>query len=368
MDKKNFKSKSYLLLEMLGSPLLKGGSPISLYESEDLFNHAFKNRIGLFYLDSLCKAGKLNKLKGQYKELKERERETFITASRASKILSDDQVKHVVIKTLRPYPATPNDVDVLSLGGNDFFLRGKKALEANQYLFVHESNEQCGYCDPRGRFLKVEERPKDDKYAGGKYFIDFYRNLSADHFHYIDKRLLLDSIVSYSPFSGVEFLTLNPPVDLLVILMHSIFPHQRYGIESFYTTTYWLAEANSVEITRFGELASKHKLKHAASIYFSITIQIHKEIFGFVPEKLRELVSNVGLSEYEIKSFKSTDRELPYVFSKRNVLLVLLQKMREFNAFKTMTRQFISMLKPTFLFDVLKEIKEKRSKDHYRQL
>lgn len=131
-------SPSYQLLRMLGSPLMGNEALQDLRESKELFFCAFRNRIGLMYLDILKGASKLNKLTSVYEDLSERERETLITAGSVSSILQDANVDHVIVKTLRPYRATSNAVDVLCLGDRRMFDRGEHALEKVSYVLTHK--------------------------------------------------------------------------------------------------------------------------------------------------------------------------------------------------------------------------------------
>lgn len=368
MNRNQFNTPSYQLLRMLGSPLIEGDAPEPMRESEELFACAFKNRVGLLYLDRLRKASKLDRLSTKYKELREREKDTLITAGRVSSVLHNANIKHVVVKTLRPYPATPNDVDLVCLGDSRMFEEGELALKKAEYILIHKKQEQNGYCDPRGAYLHVEEREVDDKFTGGRYFVDYYRNMAADHFRYIDESKFTDAISKVSPIDGCDFFVLEPLSDLCVIMMHSVFPHQRYGLESFYTMTYCLNEIQPSGIHRFRELVHTHRLLYVARAYLAVTQQIHTEVFGSVPPILKEALDSVGACGCEARNFAQGSRDLPYMFSVGAVMKALLWKLQEWNALKSMLLQGISMISPSFFSEVVFEIKRKRAPDHYRHL
>ncbi len=368
MSRFQHNSATCQLLRMLGSPLIGNSAPEPLRESKELFSCAFRNRIGLMYLDALRRSHKLDKLAAMYRDLSDREKETLITASRVSSVLRKANVDHVIVKTLRPYPATPNDVDVVCLGDKRIFKRGERALQEAGYVLLLKKQEQNGYCDPRGAYLLAENRHVDEMYTGGRYFLDFYRNLAADHFQYMDKSKLSNAVIKVSPVDSCEFLVLEPLSDLCTILMHSVFPHQRYGLESFYTITYRLCEAEPSEIQRFGALVRSYNLEYAAAAFLAVTHRVHTEVFGFVPPKLREALDAVGMLHYESRNFAQSSLDMPYVFSKRVVWGAVFWKLREKNALRSMLTQLVSMVRPSFFSDVMFEMRRKRALDHYRQL
>jgi hypothetical protein len=72
----------------------------------------------------------------------------------------------VIIKSIKPYPAVPNDTDVLILGGKKEFKQTLDYLYAKGYIFHEWAPMQTTVYDPRGKG-KIGKGKK-----GGTYYID----------------------------------------------------------------------------------------------------------------------------------------------------------------------------------------------------
>lgn len=179
------------LLQTIGSPFSKHVVPPE--ESEELYQLAFKNRVGLLYLDALEKAGRLSRLRREWERLRFRAAETLVTTARLGKALGEAGVPYVVVKTLRPYPATPNDVDVLFLGPGKAYSEAAAALVRAGY--VAEDAEpgplQHLFFDQRGG-----EHPSWDK-RGGIYYVDMYKEMATDYFIYGNKGKIRDQCTDH---------------------------------------------------------------------------------------------------------------------------------------------------------------------------
>ena len=105
---------SIQLVRMIGSPLDEKNHNVPIVESEDLFHYAFQNRIGLLYLEKLDMNNCLNSLRDKYDQLRFRERETRITAMRASSLLKSIEIPHFVFMTLYPFSCVTNDVELIT--------------------------------------------------------------------------------------------------------------------------------------------------------------------------------------------------------------------------------------------------------------
>lgn len=114
-------NQTFRLLKAIGSPLFPNSASRVPEESKELFDFAFKNKMPLMYLETLNKQGKLHNLIFEYETQFHRYRETLITVSNIARLFNDTGIEYIVYKTLRLFPATPNDVDVIILGSPENF-------------------------------------------------------------------------------------------------------------------------------------------------------------------------------------------------------------------------------------------------------
>src|ERR1035441_1537447 len=106
-----------LLIDLLGSPF--ADKPPRRFSDEELlevYDLAFPNRVALLYLSLHRREIWDSRLEEKYQALKAREQMTLGVIARVAKVLNEwrpDQ--YVVFKSIKPYPATPNDTDVICL-------------------------------------------------------------------------------------------------------------------------------------------------------------------------------------------------------------------------------------------------------------
>ena len=103
------------LAHCLGSPLLPGAGVQDLRESDDLLQLAFRNRVELIYLSNLKQAGLLKRLRPQWDEYRQRRDKTLECIVRIAAAMEEQQIPYAITKSLRPYPAIPNDTDLLTI-------------------------------------------------------------------------------------------------------------------------------------------------------------------------------------------------------------------------------------------------------------
>jgi hypothetical protein len=143
-------NKTIDLLRIIGSPFGVSGIERPI-ESDELYQYAFKNRLGLLYLSALKEQDKLDKLIQEYEMLDRRAYETRLTAARVAQVFDTAGIPYVLFKTLRSYPATPNDVDVIFLGPGKQFEDAKGTLRSAGYFQNSTAAPlQNLFLDPRG--------------------------------------------------------------------------------------------------------------------------------------------------------------------------------------------------------------------------
>lgn len=351
------------LLRIIGSPFVTRRTLTEPEESTELFDYAFKNRVGLLYLIALKNSGQLKQLQPQYEQLKYRCKETFVTAERVARILNEANIEYVIYKTIRPYPATPNDTDIIFLGPDGAYTEALNLLKNGGYIELGQAPLQVLFSDPIG--VQIARWDK----SGGIYYVDFYKEAGVDYFVYLSKNELKKNIISMelAGYNGVKVLT--PEADLASILTHSVFPEMSYGLEVFYTTLYYFKEWNKDHFERFFNFVRSNHIILPVRANLTVTAILHKEAFNNIPEKLLEILDRLGGSYFpEIKRIKENGFKTPHKFSFATFFKTLLYKLVEPTALKSLGVQAIHMLNPVLTLDVFKTLHRMQKKDTYEQV
>ncbi|MCR4432274.1 MAG: nucleotidyltransferase family protein [Tepidanaerobacteraceae bacterium] len=347
------------LLRIIGSPFLadRAENPV---ESNELYQYAFKNRIGLLYLLALKERDRLDGLWEEYEKLDYRMRETLVTAARVAKVLNEAGINYVVFKTIRPYPATPNDTDIICLDSYD---KALNALREAGYIELYPAPMQVAFSDPRG-----EGKVARDK-RGGTYYVDLYKHAATDYFIYLSKSKLRRNVISVPVDSCSEVKVLRPEVELAAILMHSVFPEMSYGLESFYTTCYYFSQWNDGQFERFIKFAQNSHIVLPVRASLSITATLHQEAFGEVPDKLLGVLNRMGgFYQPEIDQVRDSGFKMPHKFGFTTFLRTFLAKLAEPSSLASLGVQAFHMLNPVFAKEVFTTILKRRTRETYVQM
>ena len=105
------------LIQMLGVPPMVCPQR-ECVESLDGFNTAFRNRIPLLYLRTLFEQNNLNQLVQDYERSLRRHSNLHADIRRLTHSLEATGIEYIFLKTLRYYPETPSDIDMILQGGD----------------------------------------------------------------------------------------------------------------------------------------------------------------------------------------------------------------------------------------------------------
>lgn len=347
-------NKTLRLMQGIGTPWTVTGNSYPIEESRELFEHAFKNRVGLFYLESLKSKGKLNHLENEWEDLIDREKETHITAVRASNLLNEIDVPYIVFMSFYPFPATPNDVEFIILGSDDDYKKTIEKLSSKGYKILNEGPDTILFGDPRGG-KAINPRKK-----GGRYYVDIGRSVSLDYFQFLDLKKAKKSITTYRDKFGNSFPCLEQPLELATSIIHSVL-EQRLGLEIIYFLYYFLLSQESEGIKVFKEIAREHSMKNAIAPVLSIAARLHKDAFGFIPEQLNYAMKIIGSLQSEAKHLLRKSYQMQYKFRFSTFLFALLGKLSESNARISFYTQLYRMLNPGFLIEVVQSLWKRRT-------
>ena len=116
-------SKTYKLIKIIGSPFVKEIPEVDQATLTNVYRQAFADRVALLYLTIHRNSKYWNQsLEKRYSVLQKRRENTLRVIGDIGETLSCDGINdYAVFKSLKPYPATPNDTDVIMFGNSDKF-------------------------------------------------------------------------------------------------------------------------------------------------------------------------------------------------------------------------------------------------------
>ena len=354
------------LLRTIGSPFISCQEqelPESKDEASKLYDYATKNKIGLVYLESLKNHGKSEDfgLKLKYREEQKKHTEQIATAVRISERFNSSSVNYAIFKSIMPFPATPNDVDIIHFGSNAEYEKAVRILPRSEYMEVNDA----GLTDTSQRmFHDTRECEHVDPYTKDVFDIDIYQSISASYILYLDKRKL-EKYVTEMNMSGNKLKVLRPEADLAAIIIHSIIPEQLCTLFVYYATLHHLAKMDSEEINRFIDIAKENNITFPVKAHCSLVAELHKAAHGFVPEKIEEILGELGNERSERKCLLRNNFKMPHRYSLPVVIRTLLKKAKEEEFRRSAVKQAISMLNPKLAKYVISEIILRRRRETY---
>jgi hypothetical protein len=343
------------LVKLIGTPFIsdKPQTQCDKYLGK-LYEKAFSDRMAPLLLHKYKFDGWSPALEKRLVSIQKREKMTLrVLSDLANKLNEWNGAGYSVFKSLKPYPAIPNDTDVLLFGGKKKFESALAYLYECGYLFHEWAPMQTTLYDPRGKG-KIGKGKK-----GGTYYIDLYSDISTDYFLYIDKLSLLPYIEN-SEVNGIQVRTVKKEIDLAIILFHNVFPERTFQLEHFYMPIYHLKN-DDFDINLMVKFAEEQKLAYAIAANLTIVEYLHKKVFGFVPERISQLLDNWQRNDFELDRFRKVGEETPYMFSPKTFWMTFLHKIQDEAALKSLFVQGFHMLNPVFFMDVIRSLRSRFS-------
>lgn len=345
---------TYDLIKIIGSPFVKNTSEVDYSKLESIYDQAFKDRVGLLYLSIYRNENWSNFLEEKFQFLNKRRDKTLdVICSLGQTLNKIDKDNYAIFKSLKPYPATPNDTDVINFGDKHKFKETIEFLYKNGYEFHEWAPMQTTLIHPDG----IGKTGRGKK--GGTYYIDMYSDISTDYFLYIDKRSL-KPFVETRKINGIEFKNIKKEIELAIILFHNIFPERTFQLEHFYMPLYHLIEQD-FDLDIFIKFCEDQKLVRGIMTNLTIVEYIHIKLFGFSPEKITTLLERWGRNKKELMRFKNKGEQTPFMISPNTFWLTFIDKLHDWAAFKSLLIQGLHMLNIILFFDVMKSLKNRFS-------
>jgi hypothetical protein len=336
------------LLQIIGTPFAKPLDKLELSEQQlkELFELAFENRVELLFLDALIRLKRITGFEEQYKTLRERHEMTLSVISKAGKLLGESNVPYVVFKSIKPYPATPNDTDILCLGNKKDYQRGMSVFLKSGYKEHGIAPLQINIYDPRG-----EGKTGPGK-KGGTYYIDFYQDIAADYFVYVDKNKLIPHVREERVEDNV-IKVLAPEPELAIVMYHNVFPEKTFHLEHLYLPLYRFSDT-SFDINAFAQFVEENQLTVAVRANLSLIEVLHKSAFGIVPSPVGVLLKRWNRNKTEVAKMNREGVSVPYYFTPGLFWKAFFSKLRDVRSMRSVFTQGFHMLNPKFFVDVIR--------------
>jgi len=339
------------LLRTIGSPFISETKPPKdKREALELYRCAVRNRMPLLYLAVLKKWEKLGNLKKTYYDMCEKCGKTYDAISRVSNILRKTDIAHTIFKTIRPYPETTVDIDILILKSDEEYKKSVKTVIEAGYKKLGSGPNSTTVKDPQ---IDIG--------------VDLYQEVAVIQLIYLDKNKI-GSYITEKPIPphGEPARTLSPPADLTAIIAHSVIKEHMYTLSEYYSTLHYLTEMNSKEVLSFTNMIRENAVTRAAKTHISITATLHKVAHGETPRKVERILNDLGTDSIEIRRLTENKSKTPHKFQILTVGKALLEKIKQDKTTrKSIAEQITSMMKPRFAEDVIKKIVEHRLRETY---
>jgi hypothetical protein len=348
------------ILNLIGTPFdLPQEIEVDQLGCVDLYNIARKNKIGLLFLESLEKCQRLpEELIDELNEQRETYKILQATASRVAEILRGVKFKYAIIKSTYPFPAVPNDVDVLIFGNRGEYRSVIDLMKSSnfQLVGVEAPLEACLHDSSRSpphHLTNYSPATKDP------FDVDFYAEIGAGHIIYMDKDKLTEKISKIS-VNGETYYVLKLPAEVALSIFHSIYPERLYTLLLHFHILYMIKNMSTADMKEFLEICIEHKMSNAANLALNLTQIIQEICFGRSPVELVRLRESLGKNQSQINLIK-----LPHLYSVQNILDVFWGKKLDLIFTISVLKQLVSMLNPKYSVNVINIHKARAKRDSY---
>jgi hypothetical protein len=341
-------SMTIQLMQIIGSPFAKPVTSFNFSEQylNQLFELAFENRVELLFLDNLNKIDKIAGFEERYDQLQQRSVKTLGVIAKAGRLLSSSGIPYAVFKSIKPYPATPNDTDIICLGGRDVYKKSYELFLENGYKEHGIAPLQINIYDPSGEG-KIGPGKK-----GGTYYIDYYQDIATDYFVYINKKKLVP-FLREELVEGTKVKVLAPEPELAIVMYHNVFPEKTFHLEHLYLPLYRFSNP-TFNLNAFSAFVEENRLTKAVRANLSLIEVLHEAAFGSVPPPVVTLLDRWGRKESETDKLKKEGIRIPYYFTASVFWEAFLSKLPDTRSLISLFNQVVHMLNPRFFVDVIR--------------
>lgn len=328
------------------------------FNFDELYGTAQKNKIGLLFLESLSKQKQeiipQNSLEAKLNSHIQLHRDLLSTVVRTATILNEIGCKYVVMKSIMPFPAVPNDVDVLILGNNDEYINAIERMKANDFEPLGEEAplEICLHDSTRGKHVNPSIKDPFD--------VDIYREVGASYIIYMKKDRLVDQLDQIC-IHNTRVSVLNSPSELALSIFHSIYPERIYTLMLHFYILHTIKRMTRSDIEKFIQICSDHNIKYAVLVTLSLTELIQEKCFDVSPNEITDIREALGAKQ-EIFGIDS----LPYKYPLKSILNSFWDKKKDRAFSISLLHQIvIALANPKVAKHIITEYSHRRKRETY---
>jgi hypothetical protein len=346
------------LLNIVGSPFDKPHVDLNHFSFDELYEIAQRNKIGLLFLESLSKQQqeiipdelletKLNAQTQLYQHL-------LSTAVRTATLLNEIECKYAIVKSIMPFHAVPNDVDVLILGNRKDYVSAIEHMKANNFEPIGEEAPLEISLHDSSRAQHVNPWIKDP------FDVDIYREVGASYIIYMKKQRIVDQ-VDHITINNTRINVLKATSELALSIFHSIYPERIYTLMLHFYILYTTKQMSHSDIDNFLQICTDQKIKNAVLTTLSLAELIQGMCFDVTPNKITDIIEALGGKRQQI----AID-SLPYKYPLKAILKSFWNKKEDRVFSVSLIRQLIATLSsPKIAKHIVKEYSHRRDRETY---
>lgn len=353
-------SQTIKLLRIIGSPFDQTDElPEDKKDAFILLDYAKKNKVALIYLESLKYKGKLDDygLDTRYNEEQRKHNEQIITICRISELFNSSGIDYAIFKSIMPFSATPNDVDIIHFGSDNEYKQATKIMLKSGYIEIK------GFTDAEQRMFH-DTRFCNHSILSGKdiYDIDLYQRISASYIQYLDKEKFKKYVVSLE-LRGTRIKVILPEAELIALIIHSIIPEMLLTLHIYYATLYYLVGIEDID--KIINISKENNVTFSVKVHFSLIAELHRIAHGFIPNKLANLIDKLGTEKIERENLVINNYATPHKYCVSTIFKILLEKSNEAEFRRSALKQTIYMLNPKMCKWVILNVLWRRRRETY---
>jgi hypothetical protein len=310
-------------------------------------------------LESVSEKKRLDgKLEGLLQEERQKREVLRITLQRVATIMNEAQIKYVVVKSTYPFPAIPNDVDLLILECAEEYKNAVEIMKANKFEVVGGNEAPLEICLHDGMRAKHYDDPKKKFASKDPYDVDIYKEIGASHIIYMNKAKLLDQ-VSQITVNSTSVNILKPAAEIALEIFHSIYPERLYTLLLHFHILYVIREMKSADIDEFLSICRRQSLENATVYVLSLTETIEEIRFGSPPSRITDVREAFG------KRKQIEVNKMPYLYPIRTIIESFWGKRTDLVFTLSAIRQMLSLANPRYARYVLTVHRDRANRDTY---
>jgi len=299
------------VLRTIGLPeQLEGDS--GTYLSPESLRIAKLNKIELLYLETLERYGRIGSWSSELNRLREKQQRILDLACFLGEIFEANDISYTLFKTLKPFPFSGADADVLIETPEDFS-KAAKILRDEDFV--------SAACLTQGT-------PSTNVFSTTLFRKDFGVNVdlqvevAVSNLPYITKNALLRHVVTRK-IQNYALRTLDTESEITVAACHAFYKEHMFTLADFYNV---VLSVKRDSITDLGELTRRTK-SNAAVVSLLLWAEIVAvAVFGINLINVNRLLTNLGGHPLASILLRNKNFNFPFKLPKSFVALSLAHK------------------------------------------